>query len=189
MDHLSPIYRFHDHPVMYVYTTLHYYEKVLAECPTLRRRLASTIIGALQDLKPLQRCGGVWCVVGGLGVRERACGYVVYIQLLLLLSLLLAFTVTDPACFEFCMLFLYFWVEEDGGHCCATWLQPLLLAMCRFFLTEFCEYLLTMGDITWQPPAQYYLKLLTRLNEGGWGVLKVGVVADWVGSSSGCSCR
>lgn len=69
MDHLSPIYRFHDHPVMYVYTTLHYYEKVLAECPTLRKKLVSIIIGALQDLKPLQRW--VWCgvMVVGLGVK------------------------------------------------------------------------------------------------------------------------
>lgn len=57
MDHLSPIYRFHDHPVMYVYTTLHYYEKPLAEWASLRKKLVSTIIGALQDVKPLQRCG------------------------------------------------------------------------------------------------------------------------------------
>lgn len=175
MDHLSPIYRFHDHPVMYVYTTLHYYEKVLAEWPALRKRLVSTIIGALQDLKPLQRCGGVWCVVEGLGVRERACVHAIpttstAVEGLCILSLLLAFIVTDPTCFEFCMLFLYFWVEEDRDHCCATQLQPVLLAMCRFFLTEFCEYLLTMGDITWQPPVQYYLKLLTRLTEGGWGL-------------------
>ena len=63
MDHLSPIYRFHDHPVMYVYTTLHYYEKSMVEWPSLRKKLVATIIGALQDMKPLQRC------VVGWGVR------------------------------------------------------------------------------------------------------------------------
>lgn len=46
-----------------------------------------------------------------------------------------------------------------------------------------------MGDISWQPPVQYYLKLLTRLTEGEWvGLLKVGGVAEdgWGCQVGGC---
>ena len=73
MDQLSSIYRFHDHPVMYVYTTLHYYEKVLVEYPILRKKLVSIIIGALQDLKPLQRWGAVCMVMVGGCVMMWGC--------------------------------------------------------------------------------------------------------------------
>ena len=58
LEHVKVLYRFHDHPVMYVYTTLYYFEKNLADSPQIRKKLVSVIIGSLQDIKPLHRCEG-----------------------------------------------------------------------------------------------------------------------------------
>ena len=55
LEHLKALYRFHDHPIMYVFTTMYYFEKNLADFPLIRKKLVSVIIGALQDIKPLQR--------------------------------------------------------------------------------------------------------------------------------------
>jgi mediator of RNA polymerase II transcription subunit 23 len=55
LEHLKSLYRFHDHPIMYVFTTMYYFEKNLADFPLIRKKLVFVIIGALQDIKPLQR--------------------------------------------------------------------------------------------------------------------------------------
>ncbi|GAB6022180.1 Mediator of RNA polymerase II transcription subunit 23 [Chamberlinius hualienensis] len=48
LEHLSGLYKFHDRPITYLYSTLHYYEQKLKERPVLKRRLVSSILGSLK---------------------------------------------------------------------------------------------------------------------------------------------
>ncbi|XP_012943009.1 mediator of RNA polymerase II transcription subunit 23 [Aplysia californica] len=59
LDQIGVIYKFHDHPVTYLYNTLFYYEKRLAEKPNLKlkRKLVTAIIGAFSDIRP-----DTWCL-------------------------------------------------------------------------------------------------------------------------------
>ncbi len=52
LEHLGCLYKFHDRPVTYLYTTLHYYEKKLRDRPLLKRKLVSSIMGSLKDVRP-----------------------------------------------------------------------------------------------------------------------------------------
>ena len=52
LEHLGCLYKFHDRPVTYLYNTLHYYEKKLRDRPLLKRKLVSSIMGSLKDVRP-----------------------------------------------------------------------------------------------------------------------------------------
>ncbi|EAT33704.1 AAEL014021-PA [Aedes aegypti] len=52
LDHLGPLYKFHDRPITYLYNTLHYYERMLRDRPQLKKRLVGTVIGSLKDVRP-----------------------------------------------------------------------------------------------------------------------------------------
>ncbi|KAK7100374.1 mediator of RNA polymerase II transcription subunit 23-like isoform X2 [Littorina saxatilis] len=56
LDHIGCLYKFHDHPVTYLYNTLFYYEKRLGAVPQLKRRLVSAIIGAFKEIRPPNWC-------------------------------------------------------------------------------------------------------------------------------------
>ena len=53
LDKFGPLYKFHDRPLTYLYNTLHYYESKLKDRPQLKRKLVSSIIGSLKDIKPV----------------------------------------------------------------------------------------------------------------------------------------
>lgn len=46
------LYKFHDQPISFLYTTLHYYEKSLADHTPWKRNLVMAVIGAQRDLHP-----------------------------------------------------------------------------------------------------------------------------------------
>lgn len=48
LEHLGGLYKFHDRPITYLYSTLHYYEKKLKDRPPLKRRLVSSITAGSQ---------------------------------------------------------------------------------------------------------------------------------------------
>jgi len=52
LEHLGCLYKFHDYPVTYLYTPLHYYERKLRDRPLLKRKLVSSIMGSLKDVRP-----------------------------------------------------------------------------------------------------------------------------------------
>ena len=45
LEQLGALYKFHSHPITYLYNTLHYYEARLRESPKLKRQLVQAIIG------------------------------------------------------------------------------------------------------------------------------------------------
>uniref|UniRef100_A0A1I8MQB3 Mediator of RNA polymerase II transcription subunit 23 n=1 Tax=Musca domestica TaxID=7370 RepID=A0A1I8MQB3_MUSDO len=57
LDHLSILYKFHDRPITYLYNTLHFYERILRERPSLKKKLVSAVTGAFCDIRPAN-----WCV-------------------------------------------------------------------------------------------------------------------------------
>ncbi|CAG5128947.1 unnamed protein product, partial [Candidula unifasciata] len=56
LDQIGGLYKFHDHPITYLYNTLFYYEKRLADKPNIKRKLVSAIIGAFNDIRPENWC-------------------------------------------------------------------------------------------------------------------------------------
>ncbi|KAG8190668.1 hypothetical protein JTE90_001277 [Oedothorax gibbosus] len=52
IDNFGCLYKFHDHPLTYLYNTLHYYEKKLQGHLKLKKKLVSTVIGSLNDIRP-----------------------------------------------------------------------------------------------------------------------------------------
>lgn len=52
LDHLGCLYKFHDHPVTYLYNTLHYYERNLRDRPPLKKKLVGAVIGSLKEVRP-----------------------------------------------------------------------------------------------------------------------------------------
>ena len=52
LEHLGCLYKFHNRPVTYLYTTLHYYEKKLRDRALLKRKLVSSIMGSLKEVRP-----------------------------------------------------------------------------------------------------------------------------------------
>nr|KAG5705861.1 hypothetical protein BaRGS_030751 [Batillaria attramentaria] len=56
LDQIGCLYKFHDHPVTYLYNTLFYYEKRLSAVPLLKRKLVNSIIGAFKDIRPPNWC-------------------------------------------------------------------------------------------------------------------------------------
>ncbi len=52
LDHVQVLYKFHDRPITYLYNTLHYYDRLLRDRPTLRKKLVSSIFGALREVRP-----------------------------------------------------------------------------------------------------------------------------------------
>ncbi|CAG0886018.1 unnamed protein product [Darwinula stevensoni] len=46
LDSIGSLYKFHDHPVTYLYNTLHYYERRLSERHALKKKLVSVILGS-----------------------------------------------------------------------------------------------------------------------------------------------
>ncbi|KAH8305992.1 hypothetical protein KR018_009354 [Drosophila ironensis] len=52
LDHLSLLYKFHDRPITYLYNTLHYYERILRDRPSLKKKLVSAITGAFSEIRP-----------------------------------------------------------------------------------------------------------------------------------------
>lgn len=52
LEHLGMLYKFHDRPIIYLYNTLHYYERQLRDRPSLKRKLVGTIINSLKDVRP-----------------------------------------------------------------------------------------------------------------------------------------
>ncbi|XP_075165990.1 mediator complex subunit 23 [Haematobia irritans] len=57
LDHLSILYKFHDRPITYLYNTLHFYERILRERPSLKKKLVSAVTGSFCDIRPSN-----WCV-------------------------------------------------------------------------------------------------------------------------------
>ena len=45
LEQLGALYKFHDHPITYLYNTLHYYETRLRESPKLKRQLVAAVVG------------------------------------------------------------------------------------------------------------------------------------------------
>lgn len=60
LDQLGCLYKFHDRPITYLYNTLHYYEQKLKDRPPLKRKLVSSIIGSLKEIRPRG-----WCLSDG----------------------------------------------------------------------------------------------------------------------------
>ncbi|PVD23184.1 hypothetical protein C0Q70_16447 [Pomacea canaliculata] len=56
LEHIGCLYKFHDHPITYLYNTLFYYEKRLSGAPLLKRRLVNAVIGAFKDIRPSNWC-------------------------------------------------------------------------------------------------------------------------------------
>lgn len=52
LESLGILYKFHDHPITYVYNTLHYYHKILSQRAGLKRRLVHSVMHAYQDIRP-----------------------------------------------------------------------------------------------------------------------------------------
>ncbi|CAK8677896.1 unnamed protein product [Clavelina lepadiformis] len=52
LDVIGMLYKFHDQPITYLFNTLHYYEYNLRERPSLKKKLVSTIVGAVTEKKP-----------------------------------------------------------------------------------------------------------------------------------------
>ncbi|KAK3090128.1 hypothetical protein FSP39_009382 [Pinctada imbricata] len=52
LESLGILYKFHDHPITYLYNTLHYYHKLLIQKTGLKRRLVQTIMSAHQEIRP-----------------------------------------------------------------------------------------------------------------------------------------
>ena len=52
IQQICPLYKYHPKPIMFLYTTLHYYELSLVNRPILRANLVSSIMGALQSIHP-----------------------------------------------------------------------------------------------------------------------------------------
>ncbi|CAG7828994.1 unnamed protein product, partial [Allacma fusca] len=52
LEHMGALYKFHDRPLTYLYNTLHYYEARLRDKPLLKKKLVSSILGSLRDIKP-----------------------------------------------------------------------------------------------------------------------------------------
>lgn len=50
LEQLGALYKFHDHPITYLYNTLHYYETRLRESPKLKRQLVAAVVG--NSVKP-----------------------------------------------------------------------------------------------------------------------------------------
>eukprot|EP00731_Ephydatia_muelleri_P023574 Em0015g1157a len=48
LDRYGHLYKFHEHPMTYLYTTMHYYETNLSEKPHLKKKLTFTVIGSQQ---------------------------------------------------------------------------------------------------------------------------------------------
>jgi mediator of RNA polymerase II transcription subunit 23 len=56
IDHIGVFYKFHQKPITYLYNTLHYYEKRVRDKPSLKKKLISSITGALKDIRPQEWC-------------------------------------------------------------------------------------------------------------------------------------
>lgn len=53
LEHLGCLYKFHNHPITYLYNTLHYYEAKLRDRPLMKKKLVGTVIGSLYpDVHP-----------------------------------------------------------------------------------------------------------------------------------------
>lgn len=52
LESLGVLYKFHDHPITYLYNTLHYYHKILVQRAAYKRRLVTTIWNAHQEIRP-----------------------------------------------------------------------------------------------------------------------------------------
>lgn len=52
LEHLGCLYKFHNAPVTFLYNTLHYYEKRLRDCPLLKKKLVTAVIGAFHNVRP-----------------------------------------------------------------------------------------------------------------------------------------
>jgi len=50
LEQIGALYKFHDHPITYLYNTLHYYEARLRESPKLKRQLVHAVIS--NSVKP-----------------------------------------------------------------------------------------------------------------------------------------
>ncbi len=51
LDHVGVLYKFHDRPISYLYNTLFYYERRLRDRPSLKKKLVSSITGALKEVR------------------------------------------------------------------------------------------------------------------------------------------
>ncbi|XP_037947513.1 mediator of RNA polymerase II transcription subunit 23-like [Teleopsis dalmanni] len=56
LDHLSILYKFHDRPITYLYNTFHFYEHILRDRPSLKKKMISAITGAFTDIRPPYWC-------------------------------------------------------------------------------------------------------------------------------------
>eukprot|EP00117_Sycon_ciliatum_P033881 scpid18252/ scgid25972/ Mediator of RNA polymerase II transcription subunit 23; Cofactor required for Sp1 transcriptional activation subunit 3; Mediator complex subunit 23; Protein sur-2 homolog len=56
LDHLGQLYRFHDQPVLFLYSTLHYYENALATHPHVKKKMVAAVINAQQLCRPKGWC-------------------------------------------------------------------------------------------------------------------------------------
>lgn len=56
INHFGVLYKFHDRPISFLYNTLHYYEVKVRDRPSLKRKLVSSIVGALKDVRPPNWC-------------------------------------------------------------------------------------------------------------------------------------
>lgn len=52
LENLGILYKFHDHPITYLYNTLHYYQRNLINRPPLKRKLVQSIMNAHKDIRP-----------------------------------------------------------------------------------------------------------------------------------------
>lgn len=51
LDHIGVLYKFHDRPITYLYNTLHYYEHRVRDRHSLKKKLVSSIVGSLKDVR------------------------------------------------------------------------------------------------------------------------------------------
>ena len=51
LDQMSPLYKFHNQPITFLYNTLHYYESKLRNKPAIKKKLVASVLNSFRDLR------------------------------------------------------------------------------------------------------------------------------------------
>lgn len=51
IDQMSPLYKFHDQPITFLYNTLHYYEPKLRNKPLIKKKLVSAVLNPFREIR------------------------------------------------------------------------------------------------------------------------------------------
>lgn len=51
LEQMSPLYKFHDQPITFLYNTLHYYEAKLRTKPFIKRRLVASVLNPFREIR------------------------------------------------------------------------------------------------------------------------------------------